>query len=439
MKLIKELLEDEEVELNDYDPDDVPEDDTESDGLILSDVKGYVNDEKAGDILFRWLANSKTVKLDNIEDLTRDDFIKLVKEQDDQKEINYLTRFMEKILRESFGYGTYTTKKIIRCEPGVLKESVEKMLGNYNISVLEDVTDRYSLDGESCFLCEGNLDDFDDSDIEYDYPKEEDADYYDADEYEQDIEDEQPTNLKTYDVLICDGNGAASRGTDIDTYYEVTVQAADLNDAIKQVYLSEFYPDEDDQEYLDDLNIQDFVKYEERKDITGGDAFIDTVLEDGNTVYSANGDEPSIFEYGGDIDYELAEKYWGPEYAERLEHLQNGDFDDYGEDDDDEDYDDEDSEDINESTYDDEEGPYGFEDVKKLISGKGKRAWWFLKEIEMDYGDGKKLADWLIKRGIQVQSDTSSSIDDDQDQEWWVEDEYHWGDCYFYPYPKGTF
>lgn len=438
MTFIKELLEDdEEVEFNDYNPDDVPEDDTESTGLILSDVKGYVNDEKAGDILFKWLSNSKVVKLDNIEDLTRDDFIKLVKEQNDQKEINYLTRFMEKKLRESFGYGTYTAKKIIRCESGVLKESVQKMLNDYNITVLEDVTDRYSLDGESCFLCEGNLDDFDDSDIDYDFPKEEDADYYDADEYE-DVEDEsayedevdhentkkvyalfgdiehelssqgydytevagdewptkyddeltwgividnslragifrdesgnetlcvgdeliavdntespkdivarsilktredtEPTNIKTYNVLICDGNGAASRGTDVDNYYEIDVEATDLNNAIKQVYLDDFMSD--DPEYLDEID--DFLDYERTKDIGGGDPFIDTIIQDGNKVYSINdSEEPGIFEYGGNIEPELAAMYWGPEYAEKVGngHVSKPGYEDF--DDNEEDY-----------------------------------------------------------------------------------------------------
>lgn len=82
-----------------------------------------------------------------------------------------------------------------------------------------------------------------------------------------------------------------------------------------------------------------------------------------------------------------------------------------------------------------EEGPYGFEDVKKLILGDGKPDWWLLQEIEMDYGDGKKLADWLTDQGVEVQNDP-------EDEDWWVDDgfhEYHWGDCYFYPYGRGSF
>ena len=62
-----------------------------------------------------------------------------------------------------------------------------------------------------------------------------------------------------------------------------------------------------------------------------------------------------------------------------------------------------------------------------------------IKVNHMNYNRLERLADWLTKRGIEVQSDPSSSIDDNEDQEWWVEDEYHWGDCYFYPYPRQTF
>ena len=90
-------------------------------------------------------------------------------------------------------------------------------------------------------------------------------------------------------------------------------------------------------------------------------------------------------------------------------------------------------EDYYEEDEDYEECPYGLEDVKKLILGDAKKDWWRFDEIEMDYGDGKKLADWLIDQGVEVQYDP-------EDEDWCVNDgfnEYHWGDCYFYPYARG--
>lgn len=74
--------------------------------------------------------------------------------------------------------------------------------------------------------------------------------------------------------------------------------------------------------------------------------------------------------------------------------------------------------------------PYGIEDVKDYIFGKCSKEWKFLNEIEMDYGDGQKLANWLKEKGVPVEE-----IDEDC---WQVKDDYgikyHWNDCYFYPY-----
>ncbi len=70
---------------------------------------------------------------------------------------------------------------------------------------------------------------------------------------------------------------------------------------------------------------------------------------------------------------------------------------------------------------------YGYEDVIHVIEcDKGYEDAWYLKEIEMDYGDGKKLADALIAKGYDVKYD--------EDDEMWSLDDCHWGDCYWYPY-----
>ena len=75
--------------------------------------------------------------------------------------------------------------------------------------------------------------------------------------------------------------------------------------------------------------------------------------------------------------------------------------------------------------------PYGIENVKDYICGKCSRDWDFLNEIEMDYGDGEKLANWLIAKGVKVEQPNENY--------WQVKNEhaavkYHWTDCYFYPY-----
>lgn len=74
---------------------------------------------------------------------------------------------------------------------------------------------------------------------------------------------------------------------------------------------------------------------------------------------------------------------------------------------------------------------YGYEDVLNVITNKkGYEEGWYAKEIEMNYGDGKKLADALTEKGYDVKYD--------EDDEMWMIDDgattCHWGDCYWYPY-----
>ena len=68
--------------------------------------------------------------------------------------------------------------------------------------------------------------------------------------------------------------------------------------------------------------------------------------------------------------------------------------------------------------------PYGFADVKKYLNGKLE---FYGNEIEMDFGDGLKLANYLKKKGEQVNYCPSQET-------WSIPGECHWGDCYFYPY-----
>lgn len=72
--------------------------------------------------------------------------------------------------------------------------------------------------------------------------------------------------------------------------------------------------------------------------------------------------------------------------------------------------------------------PYGINDVKRLLNNKAPEAWWGREEIEMDFGDGSKLANYLTKKGIDVKYN-------EEDERWFVKGKYNFGDCYFYPYP----
>lgn len=85
------------------------------------------------------------------------------------------------------------------------------------------------------------------------------------------------------------------------------------------------------------------------------------------------------------------------------------------------------TQDVSASTYAENDDPYGVSDVKKLINGKAPQWWWHRKEIEMDFGDGEKLARYLKNKNVDVYY-----IEDDE--MWYVPKEYHWTDCYFYPY-----
>lgn len=72
--------------------------------------------------------------------------------------------------------------------------------------------------------------------------------------------------------------------------------------------------------------------------------------------------------------------------------------------------------------------PYGIKDVRKVLTGKAPTYYYELNEIEMDYGDGAKVAAYAEKLGLEVRQD----MDDDT---YYIPGKYHWSDCYFYPYP----
>lgn len=75
--------------------------------------------------------------------------------------------------------------------------------------------------------------------------------------------------------------------------------------------------------------------------------------------------------------------------------------------------------------------PYGYRDAAKVLNGKAPQYYWHLKEIEMDRGDGIKLARYAMKKGLPVMVNKKSDPDY---PEFAIKGEYHWND-YFYPYP----
>ena len=76
--------------------------------------------------------------------------------------------------------------------------------------------------------------------------------------------------------------------------------------------------------------------------------------------------------------------------------------------------------------------PYGYKDAAKVLNGKAPEYYYHLKEIEMNQGDGEKLARYARKLGLPVVQDP----DDDPDYPtFYILGKYHWND-YFYPYPS---
>ena len=77
--------------------------------------------------------------------------------------------------------------------------------------------------------------------------------------------------------------------------------------------------------------------------------------------------------------------------------------------------------------------PYGYRAAAKVLNRTAPEYYWHLKEIEMDRGDGIKLANYALKKGLPVMLDKNSDPDY---PEFYLKDgssEYHWGD-YFYTY-----
>lgn len=93
--------------------------------------------------------------------------------------------------------------------------------------------------------------------------------------------------------------------------------------------------------------------------------------------------------------------------------------------------DDEDQEDNLDESRDPYFKPYGYRDAAKVINGTAPAYYYHLKEIEMETGDGLKLAKYAKKKGHDVRIEQPSDPDYPT---YYIPGKYHWGD-YFYPYP----
>ena len=95
------------------------------------------------------------------------------------------------------------------------------------------------------------------------------------------------------------------------------------------------------------------------------------------------------------------------------------------------DYDDDIDEMLTENRWNPYFTPYGYRDAAKVLNGKAPEYYYHLKHIEMDTGDGIKLARYALRKGLPVMVDKNSDPDY---PEFAIKGEYHWND-YFYTYP----
>lgn len=103
-------------------------------------------------------------------------------------------------------------------------------------------------------------------------------------------------SIHEYRFLLSDGNGAASRGGEPDTYFERKVRAANLKNAVIKIfpdlnyggdsfkdYLDDYYGDDPDRpEFETGEEILDWL--EENTDVSGGDPWIEGYAVDGKVI-----------------------------------------------------------------------------------------------------------------------------------------------------------
>lgn len=156
-------------------------------------------------------------------------------------------------------------------------------------------------------------------------------------------------SIHEYRFLISDGNGAASRGGESDTYFERKVRAANLKNAVIKIFPDLNYSGESFKEYLDnyygdDPDRPEFETGEEildwiegNADITGGDPWIEGYAVDGKIINhpsylneileECSREEAEDYLDGVDLDF------WGLEFYDDDEEEEGGsdlNWDDWG-------------------------------------------------------------------------------------------------------------
>ena len=161
---------------------------------------------------------------------------------------------------------------------------------------------------------------------------------------------------------------------------------------------------------IDPLNITE----EEAKDFI--ENFLDEDLSVTDLVSYFINENLTLRDYWGEyVDFSIMTSW---EYA-------NGFEDEY------DDYDDDIDEMLTENRNNPYFTPYGYKDAAKVLNGKAPEYYYHIKEIEMDRGDGIKLARYAMRKGLPVMVDKNSDPDYPK---FAIKGEYHWND-YFYPYP----
>ena len=102
-------------------------------------------------------------------------------------------------------------------------------------------------------------------------------------------EDLEESFKNSYQILVCDGNGAASRGTESDNYFTVEVEAESFEEALREKFeeiFGEELTDYFDEDELNDPSFSIWGYIQNHFDITGGDPFIVAVKENGQEIYN---------------------------------------------------------------------------------------------------------------------------------------------------------
>lgn len=123
--------------------------------------------------------------------------------------------------------------------------------------------------------------------------------------------------MAKYEFLICDGNGAASRGTEVDNYFEFKCEAVNDEEAYKKLteneingydslfdWFCDYEGYEDDEESIEEAKeaFEDFSfeQYWDDMDVSGGDPFVVGIKINGE--FELEPDIEEVLHYGANLD-----------------------------------------------------------------------------------------------------------------------------------------